>query len=72
MKRGLSFEQRIAIVCGNADYADEIVCPTCDGTGAVYNTLLMENRQCIDCDGRGHIASPNLWKPRHSAEEDRR
>jgi hypothetical protein len=33
--RGLSLEQRAAIGCGNEPYADEKVCPSCQGKGHV-------------------------------------
>lgn len=33
--RGLSDMQRFAISCGNEPYADDKVCPTCNGRGCV-------------------------------------
>lgn len=32
---GLSDQQRLAIACGNGDYADDKVCPQCSGHGYV-------------------------------------
>jgi hypothetical protein len=35
LPRGLSGRQRLAIDCGNGDYADDKVCPECRGFGHV-------------------------------------
>lgn len=35
MPSGLSDSQRLAIACGNGDYADDKVCPECRGLGYV-------------------------------------
>ena len=34
-RAGLTSMQRLAIACGNEPYADERICPTCDGSGHV-------------------------------------
>jgi len=68
---GLSDLQRLAIKCGNEPYADDIVCPICDGNGVVNIyvcapvgcsavTTVSGRHKCAECEGRGYVTAPAI------------
>lgn len=65
---GITPQQRLAIMCGNEPYADDIVCPICDGDGEVTVfvahragvsavTTVSGKRTCIECQGHGYVCA---------------
>lgn len=68
---GLSDRQRFAIKCGNEPYADDIVCPICEGDGVVNiyvasrvgthaQVTISGKKECVECEGRGYITAPEV------------
>lgn len=68
---GLSDSQRLALKCGNEPYADDIICPTCNGDGVVNvyvaarvgtsaQVTVSGKHTCAECRGLGYVTAPAI------------